>query len=364
MNRSILRELAKDTDYQVTVAAPRLFKGSLRTIECEPEPEGSKIHLVKLDAYMTQKMHIFSYDHFQLKKLFSKNFDMVHAWEEPYIFAGYQVASQAHKSKTPYAFRTAQSLVKKYIYPFSRFEKKSFSWAKQWIAGGHLVFQTMVDKGLNSDQGQVLTLAVDTSQFKPFDDLQKKKVRDQLKLQGPVIGYLGRLSEEKGCDLFMEALQGLKDKPWNFLVMGSGPYKEKIERWAKEQDLQDRVQVRLFAHSEVPKVLPVCDLLICPSQTRPFWKEQFGRMVVEAFASGVPVMASNSGEIPRVVDKAGVILPEADALAWKKAMAEFLDQPESFQKYRELGLERVTRYSAASIAEKYKEFYQKLAGVK
>jgi glycosyltransferase involved in cell wall biosynthesis len=361
MNRSILREIAEDPDFDVTVAAPKLFKGSLRTIAAEPEPEGSKLKLETIDAYFTNKMHIFTYDHFQLKKLFLQKFDLVHAWEEPYIFSGFQVARMAYKTKTPYAFRTAQSLVKSYIYPFNHFEKKSFSWAKRWIAGGNLVYQAMVDKGLNPEEGRVLTLAVDTTQFKAFDDLEKKKIADSLELKSPIVGYLGRLSEEKGCDLFMNVLGRLKNQSWSLLVMGSGPYKEKIETWAKKEGLQDRVKVCLFKHDEVPHVLPVCDLLICPSQTRKFWKEQFGRMVVEAFASGVPVMASDSGEIPRVVGDAGVILPESDEEEWGKALREFFSNPAGFKKYSDRGLERVHQFSAKAIAEEYKEFYRELS---
>ena len=74
LNRSILREIAKDKDFEVTVAAPKLFKGSLRTIEFESEPEGSLLKTQTIDAYFTHKMHIFAYDHFQLKKLFSQGF--------------------------------------------------------------------------------------------------------------------------------------------------------------------------------------------------------------------------------------------------------------------------------------------------
>lgn len=360
LNRSILRELSKDPSFEVTIGAPSVFKGSLRTIECEPEPANSNIKLVKLDAYLTQKMHVFSYNPWQLKSLMKQGFDCAHFWEEPYIFAGFQLGRQAAKSKIPFLFRTAQSLIKDYIFPFNHFEKLTRKRSSAWVAGGNLVYAAMMKKGFKKP-GQVLTLAVDTAQFQPLDKVGKEKVRAELGLSEPVIGYLGRLSEEKGCDLFMEALGHLKDKPWSFLVMGSGPYKDKIENWAAKHNISERVKVRLFDHDEVPKVLPVCDLLICPSQTRKFWKEQFGRMIVEGFAAGVPVMGSDSGEIPRVIGEAGVVLPEADVKVWQEALDNFLTSPQEFQKYRNMGLERVHRYSAIAIAEQYKELYRKLA---
>jgi glycosyltransferase involved in cell wall biosynthesis len=361
MNRAILRELAKDPRFEVTVGAPRYFKGSLRGIELEPEPEGSKIHLVPLRAHWTHQMHLFAYDHFDLKKLFKNDFDCAHFWEEPYIFSGYQLGRMAKKRKLPFLFRTAQSLVKNYIFPFSYFEKATLHASQRWVAGGSLVYQAMLEKGWKKP-GQVITLAVDTKAFLPFDDIQKKKGRDQLKLKAPVLGYLGRLSEEKGLDLLMEVLTDIKEKSWSFLAMGSGPYEFKIKQWVRKENLQDRVTIKLVPHQNVPQVLPICDLLLCPSQTRHFWKEQFGRMIVEAFASGVPVIGSDSGEIPRVIGEAGLVLPEADRGAWKKAIIEFLENPETYMAYKPLALQRVEQYSAATIAESYKTVYTELAG--
>ena len=111
----------------------------------------------------------------------------------------------------------------------------------------------------------------------------------------------------------------------------------------------------------MPEALAACDLLICPSQTRPFWKEQFGRMIVEGFAAGVPVMASDSGEIPRVVGDAGIILPESDIHAWRDAIESFVDSPASLENFKQAGLKRVHQFSATTIAEQYKDVYRKLA---
>lgn len=360
MNRAILRELAEDPAFDVTIGAPAKFNGSLRTIEIEPEPRDSKLKIVPLRTQLSQKMHVFTYHPLDLRSLLNQPFDCAHIWEEPYILAGFQVMRGLSSRQIPFLFRTAQSLVKNYIFPFSYFEKFCFSKAKHFISGGHLVFEAMRKKGWQTP-GQVLSLAVDTKAFKVFDAEQKKLKQKELGLKGPVICYLGRLSEEKGCDLFMEVLANLKHKEWSFLVMGSGPYKEKIEAWAVREGLQDRVQVRLFKHDEVPEVLPCCDLMIAPSQTRPFWKEQFGRMLVEAFASGVPVIASDSGEIPRVVDKAGVIVGETDIEGWQQAIARFLEEPESFKGSIENGFERAKTFSAQNIGEQYKDIYRQLA---
>ena len=66
------------------------------------------------------------------------------------------------------------------------------------------------------------------------------------------------------------------------------------------------------AHDDVPAFLNAMDVLCAPSQTTARWREQFGRMLIEAMACGVPVIASRSGEIPYVVGDAGLVVDEAD----------------------------------------------------
>ena len=71
------------------------------------------------------------------------------------------------------------------------------------------------------------------------------------------------------------------------------------------------------------------DILVAPSQTVSNWREQFGRMLIEAFACGVPVIGSDSGEIPYVIQDAGVVVGEKDELGWIAAIAELLSIPAS-----------------------------------
>ena len=77
----------------------------------------------------------------------------------------------------------------------------------------------------------------------------------------------------------------------------------------------------LVKHSEVPRYLASMDMMVAPSQSMRNWREQFGRMIIEAFASGVPVIGSDSGEIPFVIADAGRVVAEADAAAWTAEIA-------------------------------------------
>ena len=123
----------------------------------------------------------------------------------------------------------------------------------------------------------------------------------------------------------MNTLDGLKT-PWRALFIGSGPLAPQVNAWSRRHEGRVRVQSGV-AHDEVPSFMNAMDVLCAPSQSTARWREQFGRMLIEAFACGVPVLASNSGEIPHVVGDAGVLVDEGDAGAWLNELSVLLEAP-------------------------------------
>ena len=363
MNRALFRELACDPDFDITIAGPRFFQADLRPIEMEPEPPESRLRAVALDTRLSRFIHIFSYDNAALKKLIRQgDFDIVHAWEEPYIFAGYQLARAAKESAAKFCFWTCQNYVKRYPPPFGYFERTVLARSQGWIALASLVHQAMLDRGYRKEAGRVLNLAVDLEQFGPLPEETRAQVRRELGLEAPVIGFVGRLTQDKGLDILMPAIEKLGlQRPWSLLLLGSGEYKEKVEAWASSHGWSDRVKIVLAKHSEVPRYLGCMDLLVAPSQTMPHWKEQFGRMLVEAFAAGVPVIGSDSGEIPYVIGDAGRIVGEKDVAGWTQAMDELLNDDAARDELRRRGLKRAPQYSVSTIAQQYREYFRWLA---
>lgn len=362
VNRPTIREIARDETLDVTVVAPQNFHGSLSSLKCEPE-ENSNIKLIPVATYFSQKIHFFIYDPKALYKVFkSQKWDLIHIWEEPYIFSGWQVARFAQAFNIPYFFWTAQNLNKKYPWPFSFFEKQVLEKTSGWLACGNLVQENLVQKKkYPQDKSEIVNLAVDVQHFQPLSKEEKEKKKKEIGVDGLLLGYLGRLTNDKGISLILEVLEKIKDDPsWSFVFWGSGEEKENIEKWAQEQNLQNRVSVQLLKHNEVPNKLPILDVLLAPSQTMPHWREQFGRMIVEAFASGVPVISSDSGEIPFVMGDAGEVLPEKDVDLWEQKIREVIKKPEKRQTMREKGLFRAKSFSAQKIASHYIQFYEKV----
>ena len=102
----------------------------------------------------------------------------------------------------------------------------------------------------------------------------------------------------------------------------------------------------------MPSFLKSLDVLVLPSITiLPLHREQFGRVLVEAMAAGVPVIGSSSGAIPEVVGDAGLIVPERDPTALAGAIERLLSEADVRQALAERGRQRVrTRFAWSAVA--------------
>jgi glycosyltransferase involved in cell wall biosynthesis len=113
----------------------------------------------------------------------------------------------------------------------------------------------------------------------------------------------------------------------------------------------------------MPDLLRGLDVLVLPSVSRPNWTEQFGRILVEAMACGVPVIGSSSGEIPEVIGQAGLIFPEGDASALAAHLQRLAGDPTLRGELATSGRARaLERYTHRAVAEATVDMYRQLAG--
>ena len=102
--------------------------------------------------------------------------------------------------------------------------------------------------------------------------------------------------------------------------------------------------------------------MVLPSRTTATWKEQFGRVLTEAMACGVPVVGSNSGAIPEVIADAGLIFPEGDAMSLAAQLQRLANEHTLAVELGRRGMARVVdNYSQKRIAAKTAAFLQELA---
>ncbi|HDY67925.1 MAG TPA: glycosyltransferase family 1 protein [Candidatus Scalindua sp.] len=150
-----------------------------------------------------------------------------------------------------------------------------------------------------------------------FHSMHVRDLKEKFGLKDFVIGYLGRLSKEKGLLSLIRAIAKLKKEDANFtlLLVGEGILRHEIEALADELGVREKIRFTgAVPHHDAPRYLNCMDLLVLPSVTMPYWKEQFGRVLIEAMACEIPVLGSNSGEIPNVIEKTGggLIFKEGD----------------------------------------------------
>ena len=201
----------------------------------------------------------------------------------------------------------------------------------------------------------------------PTED-QGRKTKDQddfvLRPSSFVIGYAGALIPEKGVDLLLRACAGLPDAGWRLAIVGDGPERAQLGALANVLGIGERVDfLGQRASTQMPDVYPDFDVLVLPSLTRPNWKEQFGRVLIEAMACGVPVIGSDSGEIPNVIGDAGLIFPEGNIPALRDSIAGLLADPGQRARTALAGRKRVlAEFTQAQIAaETYRVYCEILS---
>lgn len=132
------------------------------------------------------------------------------------------------------------------------------------------------------------------------------------------VGYAGRLVEQKGVNDLVEAAARLGGGV-RLLLVGDGPLRAGVETRAPGVEIE---VLDDMSHERMHEAYGRMDVLVLPSRTTPHWAEQFGRVLVEAMACGVPVIGSDSGEIPWVIRETGggVVFPEGDIEALRSAL--------------------------------------------
>jgi glycosyltransferase involved in cell wall biosynthesis len=277
--------------------------------------------------------------------------DLIDMHEEPFGLATAEVLALRwlRARGTPFLVCSAQNLDKRYPPPFRWFER----WSLRRAAGAYTcnleAGRILRRKGLTGEL-ELLPLGVDVDRFHPADrDPPSGELR---------VGYVGRLIPHKGVAVLLQAIA--RDPRLRAEVYGSGPEAGALAALAGRLAVTDRVV--FHGHVDevgMPDVYPLLDVLAVPSVPMAGWVEQFGRVVVEAQASGVPVVASASGALPDVVGDRGLLAPPGDPAALGDALIRFLDEPGLWSRLRAAGARGAGRYSWERVAADQQALYER-----
>ncbi len=302
-----------EVDRLVAVTGPEWREPGGRRVVFEPaEARGYDLRVEPI--WLNGSYHLFVWPHLS-RVLRAVRPDLVHIDEEPYNLATAHGTWLAQKSGARSLFFTWQNLLRQYPPPFNWFERSVFEGSVLAIAGSSEALGVVRAKGFRGPGVVIPQFGIDPALFAPAAAPPTDP---------PTIGFIARLVEEKGILVLLEALDGLRGD-WRLHIIGSGPLEATARQRALELGLGDRViWERSVRSTLVPARLRTFSVLVQPSLTRRHWKEQFGRAVMEAMACGVPVIGSDSGEIPNVLGDAGIVVPEGDSVQLRSALERVL----------------------------------------
>ncbi len=251
------------------------------------------------------------------------------------------------------SLRAVKRLVYKLAYPLI------FWYHKNNVTGVSGCNQEALQNISNINPGIPTRLIFWGVNIKKFFKKDKVACREALALPKDIklIGYFGRIIEEKGLDVLLCA--AAKTKDWYVLLVGDGGYKNSLVGLVDALGIKDRVFFRPSAkQADLVDFYNALDAFALPSETIAQWKEQYGRVLVEAMACGLPIIGSSSGAIGQVLEgyPKGFIFNEGDVqgLAEKISLAADASVPVGFN-----AITFLDKFSVEHFVREHIVFYKK-----
>jgi glycosyltransferase involved in cell wall biosynthesis len=360
-----LEELARLPEVDLTVLTPPAWRDSRGETRLE-RAYTTGYQLRATPIALNGHFHTHFYPHLG-HELAAARPDLLHIDEEPYNLATGQALRWAHRHGRPALFFTWQNLARRYPPPFRWIERYSYRHSAHAIAGNQEARQVLLNKGYAAPVTVIPQFGIDPHLF-------ERHAQPPLVAPSPThpltVGYAGGLIPEKGVDDLLHALALGRELaaggtwPWRLLVAGGGAQQPALERLASQLELAEQVLfLGRVRSTEMPAFFASIDVLVLPSRTTATWKEQFGRVLVEAMACQTPVIGSDSGEIPHVIGEAGLIFPEGNRPALAGLLQRLAEDAALRAELGRLGRSRVlAHFTQQRIAAATYQVYQQMLG--
>jgi N-acetyl-alpha-D-glucosaminyl L-malate synthase BshA len=189
----------------------------------------------------------------------------------------------------------------------------------------------------------------------PFTDCQRDLMAEK---HERIITHISNLRPVKRIKDVIEIFFRIqKELPSKLIIVGEGPEKESSEERCRQLGIEEKV-VFLGNSSEISKILCFSDLFLLPSE-----KESFGLAALEAMATGVPVISSNTGGLVEVNENgvSGFLSKVGDVDDMAKNALSILKDPETLQKFKTRAKQAAMKFDTQNIIPLYEAVYENAA---
>jgi len=212
------------------------------------------------------------------------------------------------------------------------------------------------------DSISVIHSGVDLSRFQKAKKQRSRKRKDLgIQPDSLVVGFVGWLLPIKGVRFLVEAMAGVvQQHPKSLLLLvGKGEKEKELRKQAENLGLTDNIHFLGWCQ-DVEEIMTGFDLFVLPSLN-----EGMGRVLVEAMALGLPIVASSVGGIPDLVknEQNGLLVPPADAAALARAISDLLEDKGKRKRMGEAGKRMCRAYSAEAMMAQINDLYRSLLEV-
>ncbi|HLP90975.1 MAG TPA: hormogonium polysaccharide biosynthesis glycosyltransferase HpsO [Nostocaceae cyanobacterium] len=376
LNCEKLRALAQiEPGIEVITVVPKTWNpggvhDATKIIKTEYKDEGSfKIVPISNFSQNHQGLLTFGADLIPLLQKFRPQIIHVEQGSRGLAYTQMIVLNQLLGLKAKNVFFTWWNLPYTLKLPVEILEKFNLKNSHGIIAGNQDGAEILRQRGYTKPIQVMPQLGVDETLFKPQPQ-PELAAKLGINTDDFVVGFVGRFVPEKGILTLLKALTTLVNKPWKLLLLGRGELQSEILKTAAENNLQDRlILVESVPHNQVANYINLMSTLVLPSETTykfktltaVGWKEQFGHVIIEAMACQVPVIGSDSGEIPYVIGEAGLIFPEGDFQALANCLLQLIENPDLTKKLGEMGYQKaMSQYTNKALARQQLDFYRSL----
>ncbi|MBR4891361.1 MAG: glycosyltransferase, partial [Clostridia bacterium] len=167
-----------------------------------------------------------------------------------------------------------------------------------------------------------------------------------------VLLSVGELNDNKNHETIIKALSKI-DKPYKYIICGRGYKEQYLKDLAEKLGIKDKVIFAGF-RKDVKELMPCVDIFCFPS-----YREGLSLSLMEAMASGLPIVASKiRGNVDLVDDnKGGFLYAPADSEGFYKGIVRLMEIPDIMKGFGEYNLDKIQNFTKEIVADKMSEYY-------